>query len=130
MSKVLVVDDDEQMRRLLRESFLRNGYVVDTAEDGLDAIKAIELQVPDIVILDLVMPNQEGIETLIQIKREHPSIPVIAVSGGGRIAPKDYLDVASQLGATRTFAKPFRLEDVLKAVFELTHPNRNARGNR
>ena len=116
MARVLVVNDDEQMRRLLQEALVRSGHTVDLAADGRRAMHLLAQRVPDLVIMDLIMPDQEGIETIMEMKRTFPTVPIIAISGGGRLSPNDYLTVAKQLGARETFAKPFRLDDVLAAV--------------
>jgi CheY-like chemotaxis protein len=77
-------------------------------------------QQPDLVITDLVMPEMEGIETIQAFRRRCPALPMIAISGGGRLGPDNYLSMAGQIGANRTFEKPFRMEEILTAVRELT----------
>ena len=65
------------------------------------------------------MPDKEGIETIIELKKEYPGIKIIAISGGGDHGPKDYLDIARLLGVNRTFIKPFEMNDLLESVKEL-----------
>jgi DNA-binding response OmpR family regulator len=120
MARVLVVDDECQMRELLRQALERHGHVVDEAGDGKEALQHFAEQRPDIVLTDLVMPGKEGIETIQALRRQSPTMPIIAMSGGGRVGPDEYLSLAGLLGANRTFAKPFRLEEILTAVRELT----------
>jgi CheY-like chemotaxis protein len=120
LAKILVIDDEPQMRRLLREALVRAGYSVDEACDGLHALVCFANQRPDLVITDIIMPNREGIETIQTIHQKSPSVPIIAISGGGRQNPYEYLSIAARIGANRTFAKPFRLDELLVAVGELT----------
>jgi CheY-like chemotaxis protein len=120
MARVLVVDDESSMRQMLRETLERRGHIVDEAADGREALQRLTEHQPDLVITDLVMPEMEGIETIQALRRKCPTIPIIAISGGGRVEPENYLSLAEQIGANRTFAKPFRLDEILTAVRELT----------
>jgi CheY-like chemotaxis protein len=120
MARVLVVDDESQMREVLRQALERRGHSVDQAGDGRQALQRLAEHQPDLVITDLVMPDMEGIETIQALRRKCPKMPIIAISGGGRVDPENYLSMAGQIGANRTFAKPFRLEEILTAVRELT----------
>jgi CheY-like chemotaxis protein len=120
MARVLVVDDETQMRDVLCQALERHGHTVDQAADGRQALQRLGEHQPDLVITDLVMPEMEGIETIQALRRKCPTIPIIAISGGGRVGPENYLSMAGQIGANRTFAKPFRLEEILIAVRELT----------
>jgi DNA-binding response OmpR family regulator len=123
MARVLVVDDESGMRQMLRQALERRGHTVDEAVDGREALLRFAQQQPDLVITDLIMPEREGIETIQALRQECPTLPIIAMSGGGRGAPDDYLSMAGQIGADRTFAKPFRLDEILIAVRELTTKN-------
>jgi len=120
MARVLVVDDESQMREVLCQALKRRGHSVDQAADGHQALQRLAEYQPDLVITDLVMPEMEGIETIQALRRKCPAIPIIAISGGGRLEPENYLSMAELIGADRTFAKPFRLEEILTAVRELT----------
>jgi DNA-binding NtrC family response regulator len=114
-----VVDDDSEMRLMLRRLFERFGYEVADASDGDGAI-AIQRDTPaDLVITDIIMPNREGIETIIQMRAMSPGIKIIAMSGGGVIHSGEYLDIANKCGALRTFEKPFHVNDLLEAVREI-----------
>lgn len=79
-------------------------------------------QKPNLVILDIVMPDQEGIETLIQLRKEYPRLPVIAISGGGKIGPDNYLKLAKAFGADETFEKPVSNTVLLSAIRTLLEP--------
>ena len=120
MARVLVVDDEPQMRSLLCQALEMHGYLVDQASDGREALRCLADQPPDLLITDLIMPGMEGIETILTFHRRWPALPIIAISGGGRIGPEDYLDMAVQMGASRAFAKPFRLEEIIAAANALT----------
>jgi DNA-binding NtrC family response regulator len=119
MSYILVVDDDTNFRQMLCQTLERAGYRVVEAEDGNVALKACEVEVPGLVITDILMPEKEGLETIQELRAKYPEVNIIAMSGGGRISPDSYLPLAKSLGAVRTLQKPFRREEVIKAVQEL-----------
>src|SRR5580698_9175142 len=95
MAKILVIDDDQEMRVLIHECLVELGHAVNEACDGREGVRAIEGEHPDLVICDLVMPDQEGIETIIALGRTHPELPVLAISGKDPV----FLRMATQLGA-------------------------------
>ena len=90
-----------------------------SCDDGKKGVALFRKNPDYLVITDLIMPDQEGIETIIQLRKEFPTVKIIAMSGGGRIGPDIYLDTAGRLGATKTFVKPFDHEEFLAAVQEL-----------
>jgi CheY-like chemotaxis protein len=110
---VLVVDDDGDVRKLLRLMLESGGYRVLEACDGRQALDKVRSESVDLVMTDLVMPEQEGLETIQAIRREHPLLKMIAMSGafGGEL-----LRAAKLLGAHSALLKPLRVEDVLRAV--------------
>jgi DNA-binding response OmpR family regulator len=114
--RILVIDDDEQLRAMLTQALERAGYEVVGAGNGAQGLSLFRTQPADLVITDLIMPVKEGVETLIEFRREFPATPVIAISGGGRGGPTDYLSIARRLGACRTLAKPFSRDEMLLAV--------------
>ena len=118
--EILLIEDDEAVREFIREVLLGAGYFVSAAGNGKEGLAAIKSD-PDIgmVITDIVMPEKEGIETIIEIKQSWPQIKIIAISGGGRICAEDYLHIASELGADITLKKPFARHELLGAVAEL-----------
>jgi CheY-like chemotaxis protein len=119
MKRILIVDDNPEVRRALSKTLLKAGYEVVTAEDGADAVKTYRQQPVDLVITDLIMPNQEGLETIMQLRQLTPHLKIIAISGGGRLGPEDYLPIAEGIGAALTLAKPFLAEEMLAAVARL-----------
>ncbi len=117
--RILIIDDDEQIRVLLQQMMEWAGFDVVLAEDGRVAMKMQRENACDLVITDLIMPEQEGLETISRLKKEYEGIRIIAISGGGRIGPEAYLPAARELGADRVFSKPFDVQKVVDAVKEL-----------
>ncbi len=116
--RVLVIDDDAVVRGMLAEMLRREGYEVDEAEDGRVGMRRFRESPAALVITDVVMPEQEGLETLMQLRHEFPAVKVIAISGGGRVGPDAYLNSARTLGAHGILAKPFGREELLNVVRE------------
>jgi DNA-binding NtrC family response regulator len=110
---ILLVDDDADVRNVLAQMLESGGYRVFEAEDGKQAVAEARRQPIDLLITDLVMPEQEGIETIKLLRREYPAMKIIAMSGafGG-----DFLTVAGYLGATETLQKPLHLDTILSTV--------------
>lgn len=119
MSAILVIDDDAAVREVVREMLRLEGYDVTIAENGRQAIELLGERRFDLVITDLIMPEKEGIETIAEIRRTHARLPILAISGGGRIGPSDYLETARYLGADATLAKPFARQELLTTVDSL-----------
>ena len=118
MSRILVIEDDIQVRRMLRITLEKAGFGVDVAENGRKGLESLVEHSVDLVVTDLVMPEKEGIETIIDIRREFPGLRIIAISGGGRRDFKGYLEQADRLGACRTFAKPLKMAEFVDAIHE------------
>ncbi len=116
MARILVVDDDPNIRQMLRSMLEREGYEVDVASNGLECMRRFEAAPADLVITDIIMPEQEGIETIRRLRAEYPDCRIIAISGGGRIGPSDYLSMAKLIGAVSTLSKPFDRKDLLEAI--------------
>ena len=121
MARVLIVDDEQNMRNALRAALEGAGHEVVDAFEGEEGLSRYREKPADLVILDLVMPGKDGLETLGELIKESPEPRIIAISG----TPL-YLPMATDLGATRTFAKPFSMKELLKAVEELTGQNEDA----
>jgi DNA-binding response OmpR family regulator len=116
---VLVIDDEQLIRLQVRTALETEGFVVHEAANGNEGLTRIALVVPDVVITDILMPDKEGIETILELRRRYPTIRIIAISGGGRTGNKDFLRTAKHLGADRTLAKPFALGALLRLVREV-----------
>jgi len=117
--RVLIIDDDEQIRVLLQQMMEWAGFEVLVAENGKIAMQMQSRQPADLVITDLIMPEQEGLETISRLKKDYAGIKIIAISGGGRIGPEAYLPAALELGADLVFSKPFDVQEVVNSVKEL-----------
>jgi CheY-like chemotaxis protein len=120
MKNILVLDDNEDIRRLLILMLSVEGYNVHDAAETDTAFKIIRNTHIDLIITDLIMPDKDGLEVIIELRRDFPDIKIIAVSAGGRIGPSTYLDMANKLGAHRVFNKPFNQQEIIQAVGELT----------
>lgn len=119
MSSILVIDDDTQVLDVMSEMLRLEGYQVAVAENGQRAVEEIQAKSFDLVITDLIMPEKEGLETITDIRRHCGDLPIIAISGGGRVGPTDYLETARFIGADATLAKPFGRQELISAVSAL-----------
>lgn len=119
MKTVLVVDDDAAIRDLLRYFLSLKGYSVDVAENGAAGEALMEERRPDLIISDILMPGEDGLEFLMHTCKRFPEVPVIAISGGIRAANYDPLPIAEKLGARHTFTKPLDLNELLGAIHGL-----------
>jgi len=126
MRAILVVDDDPQVLEVVGEMLRLAGYRVSTAVDGRDAVAQFRGNAFDLVITDLIMPEKEGLETIAEMRKVRGDIPVIAMSGGGRIGPTDYLETARYIGANATLAKPFARSELIALVSDLLAPATSA----
>jgi CheY-like chemotaxis protein len=116
MARILVIDDDEQVLDMLYESLTREGYDVLRASNGEQGLRLYRQEPVDLIITDIIMPEKEGIETIIELRKDFPDVKIIAMSGGGRIGKKDYLHLAKIFGVQRTFKKPVAREQLLDAI--------------
>jgi YesN/AraC family two-component response regulator len=107
---------------MLIRLFVKAGYEAAEAVNGREALNMQEKNPADLIITDIIMPEMEGIDTIITFRENYPQAKIIAISGGGHIDSGEYLDLADKLGAARTFAKPFSLNQLLSAVRELLGP--------
>jgi DNA-binding response OmpR family regulator len=119
MSYILIVDDDDAVRGMLQMFFTRNGYTVKVAEDGAEGERCVQAEMPTLLITDIMMPNEDGMELLMNLRDKAPDLPVIAISGGSRGFSYDPLPVAKKLGARCVFSKPLDPQELLAAVKEL-----------
>lgn len=125
--KILVIDDDAQITRVLDLKLRKAGYQVIVAANGEAGLNLFKAQRPDIVITDILMPGKEGLETILELRRDSPEIKIIAISGGGHIGADDYLNLAKKFGAQFTFTKPFTGNEILQSVGELLENSPNAK---
>ena len=116
--KILVMDDDLEIREMLTDVLHWEGYDVLGAADGRQGLKTFRSERPDLVITDILMPNVDGIEAIIQMKRERPDVKIIAMSGGGMSSEFNWLRCARKFGASDVITKPFRASALLDSVHE------------
>ena len=107
------------MRRMIARILTGAGHLVREATDGFVAVDQMKQEMPDIVIVDILMPGRDGIETIQQLKKLHAEIGIIAISGGGIVEPNFYLDLADKVGANGHLAKPFKPKELIEAVESL-----------
>lgn len=118
MKTILLVDDDDLFAEMLQKSLIHYGYKVVRARNGNEALEFYNPQTVDLVLTDLIMPDMEGVELIVALRKVHPAVKVIAMSGGGRNQPDAYLIIAKHVGAVKTLAKPFELEELHTAITE------------
>jgi DNA-binding NtrC family response regulator len=118
MPKILLADDEEVLRSLLTIMLETDGHEVKAVVNGMEVLKAVVKEdVPfDLLITDLIMPEREGIETIMELRKKHPSLKIIAMSGGGRSGADGYLKLALKLGAAAILEKPFDRQELLDTV--------------
>lgn len=116
MARILLVEDDPAVRATLRAVLKRLEHDVTEAADGAAAIRAIERNSFDLVITDVIMPEVEGLEVVLAVRANRPECPVIAMSGGGRIAKDEVLDWAAKFGARHVLPKPFSADELRRVV--------------
>ena len=114
MARILVIDDDPDMRALLEQTLKSAGHEVALAADGRQGVNLYRANQADLVITDLYMPGQEGLETIIELRRRFPEVAIMAVSG--RAIAATMLSVAQKLGAVEVLQKPFVTGELLAAV--------------
>ncbi len=117
--RILVIDDDNQVGATARKALQRAGYDVRDAADAATGLRLLHEQPADLVLTDIYMPGQDGLETLHRLRKEWPATKVVVMSGGSQAGPLDLQDHARALGAHRTLAKPFRLQEFLALVAAL-----------
>ena len=119
MPKVLIIDDEEDIRTVLKDMLGMSGYEVDTAEDGRKAKELYDKTEYDVVITDIIMPEQDGFEVILDYRSKNQIDRVIAISGGGRTSSEDYLNIASHFGVSSIFSKPPNYKDLIAKVDEI-----------
>lgn len=119
MSRILVIDDENDVRVLAQAALEAEGHTVRVAADGVEGMRIARREPLDLVVTDLVMPEKEGIETIHDLRQEFPDLPIIAISGGGRAGADVYLDTAAELGADVILQKPFAMAALASAVRQL-----------
>ena len=128
MATIAVVDDQKVMRDMMAAALGRCGYDVVTANNGREARERLSEQEVDLLITDIFMPGEDGIEVLRQVRTIRSQLPVIAVSGGGQHIVGEVLSFARMLGAQKVLAKPFAVGELMEAVRTLLVPSETTAG--
>ena len=115
MGRILIMEDDESIRLALRKTLLRAGHEVREAANGAEGALIYRKDPPDLIITDILMPDQDGVETLLDLRQTLPDVKIIVISGNAQ----EFLPIARDLGAHKTFAKPFQQAEILEAVSDL-----------
>lgn len=116
MANILVIDDNDHVRNVLIRLLESQGHSVQAVSDSHSGIGLLHVHPFDLLITDILLPDQEGITTIIEILKSKPDMKIIAISGGGDFEPYGYLDIARRVGAARTLPKPFSMEEMIEAV--------------
>ena len=126
MKDVLIIDDDDAVRAALKRALVRSGHFVRTAASGADGLNELRARCADVVITDIIMPSQHGVDTIRAIVKEFPQVRIVAISGGGNYGVADYkpdaitttayLTEARHAGAHAVLTKPFETRDLLDAI--------------
>jgi len=114
---ILLVEDNETQRKAIRMTLEHFGFEVHEATNGLEAIRIIPVTRLDLVLTDIVMPEKDGLQVIMEIRRSQPDLPVMAMSGGGGSrGADDYLLEADAAGADKSLAKPFSARELIGAI--------------
>jgi CheY-like chemotaxis protein len=117
MTRILVIDDDAASRAAFIRLLTQSGYDVLEAADGNEGLRCMAESLPDVLLVDIFMPERDGLETIRLVRRAFPQVPIMAMSGGTAFhLPSDVLTAARDFGAQHTFTKPFAPEELLAAL--------------
>ncbi len=119
MIRILLIDDDEIIRTSLAKLLQLAGFEVEAAADGKAALQSFRAHPADVIVTDLFMPEKEGMEVIMEARRESPEVKIIAMSGGGSHGGTDYLEIAGLLGAEHTLQKPFKPRELVALIRRL-----------
>ncbi len=114
--RILIVDDDRELAQSLKEILLDEGFSVDTACNGREGVRLQNANPYNVIITDIVMPEEDGLEVIMWVKKNHPNTKLIAISGGGYFDSRDYLLMAKELGASIVLCKPFEVNSLIAGV--------------
>ena len=123
MALILIIEDDDQTRGVIKLMLEREGYEVLEAPDGLEGIKLFRENAVDLIITDIIMFEKDGVTTIVEIRKDSPNAKIIAISGGARVGPEVYLQLAEKVCADRTLTKPIDRKELLSTIDELLRLN-------
>jgi len=118
MARILVADDEPLVRQTMRSVLQRAGHEIFEAQDGDEALAGYRTLDPDLVLIDVIMPNREGVETIAALRKVNRRIPIVAMSGGGKTGSMLFLDLAVRMGANCALTKPVRNAELLQVINE------------
>ena len=119
MHRILVIEDDRSVQNLFEQLLEGEGFSVSLASNGREGLFRMHEETPDLIITDIMMPEMDGLEVIQAIQKFDPALPVIAISGGMRDLPINFLSHAKRFGACRVFEKPVSLSEILSSIKEL-----------
>ena len=120
MAQILIIDDNQEIREMIEEILKREKYEVITAEDGEEGMKVFRNKPTSLVITDVIMPNKDGVEIIFELNRDFPDVPVIAISGGGKLKVEECLGLVKAVPNVKcVLSKPFARAELLAEVKDL-----------
>ena len=123
MAVIVVVDDDPTIQMIAAELLRDGNHAVVAAADGNEALRVLAAMPADLVVMDMLMPNKDGLETIIEARKLYPELRILAISSGGRVGVGDLLRMARLFGADETYVKPLRLDNFAATIERmLTEP--------
>jgi DNA-binding response OmpR family regulator len=122
MAGIMLVEDDNDLREMLKLSLLQRKYTVIEASNGKEAIAKFKPSLVDLVVTDIIMPDEDGLKVIMKLREIKPNIRIIAISGGGKAGPGNYLNLARALGADEIFPKPFSVQTLLTKIETILEP--------
>jgi CheY-like chemotaxis protein len=124
MATIYVFDDEPSILLMIKKMLGKAGHDVFTALNGREGMELFNNKKPDLLITDILMPEKEGLETIMELRKKYPDLKIIAISGGGRFGPEGYLPGAKLLGADLVFQKPLVQKEFLQAISSLLNEKR------
>jgi YesN/AraC family two-component response regulator len=118
MAHILLVEDEQFVSEALASAMMGVGHTVVTASNGVEGLKRFAEQAFDLVVTDIIMPDKEGIEMILDMRKRKPETKIIAISGGGRTGNVEFLDMAASVGAMAMLKKPIPLAKFLSVLTE------------
>lgn len=119
MARILIIDDNAQLREMLNLMLTQAGHEVAEAGTGEMGVELYRARPSDLVVVDILMPEKGGLETIVELKRDYPDAKLIGISGGFQKKTDQSHTLADLIGVQRTLSKPFASEELLKAVNEV-----------
>ena len=107
MARILIIEDESSIQNLVIKMLEREGYETIAASNGKNGIRLYRENPADLILTDIIMPEKEGIETIMELRRDFQDVKIIAMSGEGKIDSDTYLQIAKTAGAIETLTKPF-----------------------